>query len=117
MTRSALCIVRSTSCRTTEFELTGVCSYAAYRAVVPLVCPCLCSYEPARVKNHYYFALIRSRAAQLEVEPGTARLRPAGRAGSFSGICAASRRLHRAVQMRACGVPLRLRHVGPGRAG
>jgi len=56
-------------------------------------------------------------AAQLEVEPGAARLRPAGRAGSFSAICSASRRLHRALQMRARGAPRCRSHVGPGRAG
>jgi hypothetical protein len=56
------------------------------------------------------------RAAQLHAEADAARLRSAGRAGSFSGTYAASRRLHRAPHMQAGGVPLRLRHVGPGRA-
>ena len=55
-------------------------------------------------------------AAQLDAEAGAARLRSGGRAALSSASVTASRRLHRAPHMQAGGAPLRLRHVGPGRA-
>ena len=52
----------------------------------------------------YVCKLFVTCAAQLAVEAGAARLRPAGRAGSFSATCGASRRLQRAhhMQQAAC---------------
>ena len=58
----------------------------------------------------------RIRTAQLAAEAGTARLRPAGRAGSKRQNLAASRGAHSRASHAARRVPLWLRHVGPGRA-
>jgi hypothetical protein len=72
-------------------------------------------------KSRIYFLASRHvvalpSAAQLAVEADAARLRAGGRAAFFSASVAASRRLHRTLQMQAGGAPLCRSHEGPGRA-
>jgi hypothetical protein len=117
MTLSVLCIARVFSDRTIAFEPARACSKPKHCGVAVAHLHLFGRFS-ARSCNHRFllYPYNDGRAVQLAVEAGAARLRSGGRAASFSGTWAASRRLHRALQMQAGGVPLCRSHEGPARA-
>jgi hypothetical protein len=106
MTLPVLCISHVSLDRTVGFEPARACP-ASLHCLAAVGHVSLFVRLFARSCNHQFllYPYNGGRAAQLEVEPGAARLRFGGRAAFFSATCAASRRLHRALQMQACGVP------------